>query len=270
MKLYSKQLGSGHPLVILHGLYGSSDNWLSVGRKLSEQYRVILVDQRNHGRSPHSTSHTYNDMANDLLELFDDEGLDSAIIIGHSMGGKVAMQFASLHPDRVSGLVVVDILPTSYGALTEEAVGQENQHAQILSSLLMLRLDLATSRDELDESLSHHIADKRIRQFLLKSIKRADDGGFQWQLNVEALSQNLSSIMGPVLHEDKDEPIAIPTLFLKGKKSNYVYPEGEEQLKALFTNYQVKAIRNAGHWVHAENPQDLLSEIHQFVDKVLA
>lgn len=268
MKLHARQLGSGEPLVILHGLYGSSDNWISVGRELSDRYKVILVDQRNHGRSPHSPSHTYKDLAEDLLELFDYEKLDSAIIIGHSMGGKVAMEFASKYPGRVKGLVVVDILPSSYSELTEEAMGQENQHAKILSSLLMLRLDLATSRDVLDESLSHHIADKRIRQFLLKSVRRADDGGFQWQLNVEALSQNLNSIMGSVPTSELGKPISIPTLFLKGEKSNYVYPQGEEQLKTLFSNYEVKSIRNAGHWVHAENPTELLSEIHLFINKI--
>jgi pimeloyl-ACP methyl ester carboxylesterase len=268
MKLFNKRLGNGEPLVILHGLYGSSDNWMSVGRVLSQQYSVFLVDQRNHGRSPHSPSHTYKDLTDDLLELFDDEKVSEAIVVGHSMGGKVAMQFAANNPSRVKGLIVIDILPSSYRGLNQEGFGQENQHARILSSMLMLRLDLATSRDDLDSALSHQISHKPIRQFLLKSVKRNDEGKFVWQLNVEALSRNLDSLMGEVLPVGGSEPISVPTIFIKGALSNYVYPEGEEQLKRLFTNYSVKSIANAGHWVHAENPKDLLIAINNFIDNL--
>jgi pimeloyl-ACP methyl ester carboxylesterase len=135
MRLYYRELGKGEPLVILHGLYGSSDNWMSIGRELSSKYRVILVDQRNHGQSPHNNSHTYSDLALDLLELFDLLHLGEAIIVGHSMGGKVAMLFAAQYPDKVKALVVVDILPYSYREENGFGNTQEHEHRKILAAL---------------------------------------------------------------------------------------------------------------------------------------
>ncbi len=269
MKLFFRQLGAGYPLVILHGLYGSSDNWISVGRALSDKYEVFLIDQRNHGQSPHSPSHTYEDLSQDLLQFLDDHNLEQPIIVGHSMGGKVAMQFASTYPHRVKGLVVVDILPSSYRKDLGVGLEQENQHAKILSSLLMLPIGSATSRDDLDTAFAQNIKDDRVRQFLLKSVKRSHTGGFQWQLNVEGLSQNLPALMNSVLPEGGQQPLHVPTLFLRGEKSPYVHTEGVKKISSWFENYQIKTIANAGHWVHAENPQDLMAELNRFANKLL-
>jgi esterase len=268
MKLYSKVFGQGQPLVVLHGLYGSSDNWMSIGRELSNSFRVILVDQRNHGRSPHSPNHSYDDLAGDLLELLMSKDVVNPIIIGHSMGGKVAINFARTYPNMVKALIVLDILPFSYRSIEELLFTQEQQHAKIISSLLMLRLEDANSREELDESLSIQIPDKSVRQFLLKGIKRDKNGQFVWQLNLEALSNNLANMMDTVLPESFAESINVPTLFLKGENSNYISPKGEGMLKNFFSNYNAVSIPNAGHWLHAENPQAVLTEIMRFTAKI--
>lgn len=265
MELYSKELGHGSPIVILHGLYGSSDNWTSIGRELSKEYRVLLVDLRNHGRSPHNPSHTYQDMVSDLTELFNREGLEKPVIIGHSMGGKVAMHFASQNAVRVRGLVVADILPFSYSGVSDNLHVQEGQHAKILSSLLMLNTESASTREELDIALAHSIPSKAVRQFLLKNIKRNDSNRFQWQLNVAGLSQNLETILSAVLPIGGFERLSVPTLFLKGENSRYVYPEGEAQLASYFSDYSVVSIPNAGHWLHSENPKAFLEEVMAFM-----
>lgn len=264
MKLFARELGQGTPIVVLHGLYGSSDNWLTVGRILAEKYRVILVDLRNHGQSPSSPVHSYEAMSNDLLELFNQFNLSEAILIGHSMGGKVAMQFTYQNPTRVTSLVVADILPISYIDKQAKGYGQAEQHAKIISALLSLNLELASTRDELDRKLAQSIPIKAVRQFLLKNVKRNSLGHFEWQLNVPAISQNIELLMGPVLPVGGEFPIAINTLFLKGQNSNYIFSEGLKQLEKLFLNFEVKAIPNAGHWLHAENPDAVINEMVRF------
>lgn len=269
MELFFRELGEGFPVVILHGLYGSSDNWMSIGRELASSYRVMMIDQRNHGQSPHSPNHSYDDLASDLAEFFEQKRLNKAIVVGHSMGGKVAMQFASLHQQRVEALVVADILPWSYSNLANTNLGQEHQHAKILSALMMLQPEFVSTRDELDNSLVTSIPSRAVRQFLLKNIKRDKDGKFHWQLNVEALSNNLQLLMGAVLPAGSNISIEIPTLFLKGQMSNYVYPEGELMLADHFKNYSIVSIPNAGHWLHAENPKVFIAELSRFLKAIV-
>ncbi len=266
MKLFFRQLGEGNPLVILHGLYGSSDNWMTVGRHLSSNFKVILVDQRNHGRSPHSPNHTYKLMVQDLVELLDDLSIDKATIIGHSMGGKVAMLFASLNPQRLRSLVVVDILPTSY---TDEDLGfgQLKVHGNILSAMLMLNPESINSRDELDKTLAKSIKDIAVRQFLLKNFKRNDHGTFSWTLNVDALSKNLIALMSEVLPTEGSSIIKTPTLFIKGQNSNYIHPKGEDELPKYFANFHMVTVPNAGHWLHAENTEYFLRVLDEFFMK---
>lgn len=268
MELFCRELGEGFPVVILHGLYGSSDNWMSIGRELASSYRVMIIDQRNHGQSPHSPNHSYDDLVSDLAEFFEQKRLNKAIVVGHSMGGKVAMHFASLHQQRVEALVVADILPWSYSNLANTNLGQEHQHAKILSALMMLHPELISTREELDNSLVTSIPSRAVRQFLLKNIKRDKDGKFHWQLNVEALSNNLQLLMGAVLPADSNISIEIPTLFLKGQMSHYVYPEGEEMLADHFTKYSIVSIPNAGHWLHAENPKVFIAELSRFFEGI--
>lgn len=263
MKLFYRELGEGSPLVILHGLYGSSDNWMSIGRELSKNYRVILVDQRNHGRSPHSSSHSYYDLAEDLLELFNHLNLQQSILIGHSMGGKTAMLFTALNPVMISKLVVADILP--FSSASNMNFDQLKMHRSILSSLLMLHPENATSREELDKALSISITDSAVRQFLMKSLKRNDRGTFSWVINVQSLSDNISELMDSVLPFDGFSKVDVPTLFIKGERSNYMHSKGMQDLKDFFTNYSVVEVANAGHWLHAENPSAFLNFLVSFL-----
>lgn len=264
MELFTRELGQGVPVVILHGLYGSSDNWLTVGRMLAEKYRVILVDLRNHGQSPFSQVHTYESMSNDLLELFNRFNLSEAMLVGHSMGGKVAMQFTYQNPTRVISLVVVDILPYNYINDEAKGYGEARQHAKIIAALLALKPELTESRGELDKKLAQTIPVKAVRQFLLKNVKRNSLGRFEWQLNVPAISENIELLMGAVLPVGGDVPIAVNTLFIKGQNSNYVFSEGVSKLGQLFSDFDVKTIPNAGHWLHAENPEAVITEMLQF------
>ncbi|MDY0201049.1 MAG: alpha/beta fold hydrolase [Bacteroidales bacterium] len=264
MELFARELGQGAPVVIMHGLYGSSDNWLTVGRMLAEKYRVILVDLRNHGQSPSSSVHTYQAMSNDLLELFNRLNLSEAMLVGHSMGGKVAMQFTYNNPTRVSSLVVADILPYNYINDEAKGYGEARQHAKIISALLALKPELAESRGELDKKLAQTIPSKAVRQFLLKNVKRNSMGRFEWQLNVPVIGENIELLMGAVLPVGGDAPITVKTLFIKGQNSNYVFSEGVSKLGQFFTNFDVKTIPNAGHWLHAENPEAVINEMLQF------
>ena len=265
MQLYYREIGTGTPLVILHGLYGSSDNWITIGRELSSKYRVILVDQRNHGQSPHSPSHSYNHLAEDLLELLQSLGLSKIILMGHSMGGKTAMLFASRFPEMISKLIVVDISPASYSN-SKDFTSQERVHQQIITSLLSLNIEALTSRQQADELLAKMIPDLRVRQFLLKNLKRESDGKFVWMLNLDSISQNLYQLMDSIFVGMDNVKIQIPTLFIKGEKSPYITPNHEDVIKNHFENYQLVSIPNAGHWVHAEQPVQFLEAVNQFLD----
>lgn len=263
MKLFFRQLGEGDPLIILHGLYGSSDNWMTVARHLSSNFKVVVVDQRNHGRSPHSPDHTYKLMVDDLVELFNDLSVDKATIIGHSMGGKVAMLFTALFQSRVNSLVVADILPTSY---TDEELGfdQVKVHGKILSAMQMLNPESISSRDQLDEALSKSIKDFAVRQFLLKNFRRNEQGTFSWTINVDALSKNLNALLSEVLPFEGSSIIKTPTLFIKGQYSNYIHPKGEDELPKFFSNFDVVTVPSAGHWLHAENTEYFLRVLDEF------
>jgi len=264
MQLYYREIGTGTPMVILHGLYGSSDNWITIGRELSSKYRVILFDQRNHGQSPHSPSHAYNHLAEDLLELLQSLGLSKIILMGHSMGGKTAMLFASQFPEMISKLIVVDISPASYSN-SKDFSSQERVHQQIITALHSLNIEALTSRQQADELLSKMILDLRVRQFLLKNLKRETDGKYSWMLNLDGLSQNLHQLMGSIFGETDNVKIQIPTLFIQGEKSPYITPPHQDVIKNHFENYQLVSIPNAGHWVHAEQPEQFLQEINKFL-----
>jgi esterase len=188
MKLFFQKTGEGEPLIILHGLYGFSDNWVTIGRKLSEYFSVYLVDQRNHGRSPHHPEHNYTVMADDLYELMVSEKLDRAYIVGHSMGGKTAMLFAAMHPCMVARLVVVDIGPGGYANIdTPSPLVLE--HMNIMSTLLSTDLKKYSSRTEIERELATTIKAANVRQFMMKNIHRNTDNSFSWKFNIEALSR---------------------------------------------------------------------------------
>ena len=251
MYLFFREAGEGDPIVILHGLFGSSDNWLSIARVLSETHKVYAVDQRNHGQSPHSDYFSYEIMANDLKEFLEEHNIVNPIIIGHSMGGKVAMQFATEHPEILKKLVVVDIAPKEYPV----------HHDVILEGLNSIDVKNLASRNEANEQLAKYVQDIGTRQFLLKNIARTSDG-FQWKINLPVIETGIEQIgigLDPTSSYDGD------TLFIRGKKSHYIQDEDQPDLLKHFPKSELETIENAGHWIHAEQPEAFLSAIKSFI-----
>lgn len=265
MKLFYRESGKGKPLIVLHGLYGSSDNWVSIAKELEPFFRVINVDQRNHGHSPHNSSHSYNDLTNDLLELFDELKLDNAILLGHSMGGKVAMQFSLNYPERVSSLIVVDIAPWGHLENSELSSKIIEEHRQIINGLRSIPLEILTSRIQADIILSEWVKAEYVRQFLLKNLKRDLNGSFLWKINLSALSSNITNMMNGIEAIKQDNTSIIKTLFIKGNLSNYIPIYKEVELKKIFANSVIITIKNSGHWVHAEKPKEFVSVVFEFL-----
>ncbi len=251
MKLNYKIVGTGKPLVILHGLFGSADNWLSIARELDKEFTMYLVDQRNHGDSPHDDEWNYEVMVEDLKELLDEEGLDKAYLMGHSMGGKTVMNFALKYPERVEKLIVADIAPRYYPV----------HHESILEGLNSLDLKTISSRKEADDALANYISEPGIRQFLLKSLGR-DADGFVWKINLPVITKNIENV-GEALPEG--ESFEGPTLFLAGANSNYVQQKDLPEILEFFPNYELEFVQNAGHWLHAEQPHAVVEEIRKFL-----
>lgn len=253
MKLNFKKTGTGKPLVILHGLFGSADNWFSIARELDKEFTMYLVDQRNHGDSPHSSAWNYDLMVEDLKELLDDEGLEKAFLMGHSMGGKTVMNFALKYPERVKKLIVADIAPRYYPV----------HHESILEGLNSLDLKAINSRKEADDALAKYISEPGIRQFLLKSLGR-DAEGFTWKINLPVITGNIE-IVGEALPEG--ESYEGPTLFLAGANSQYIQQKDLPEILEFFPNYELEFVQNAGHWLHAEQPHAVVEEIRKFLGK---
>ena len=252
MKLHYKLYGQGPPVVVLHGLFGSLENWHYISGQLAARFQVYGVDQRNHGRSPHAPEIDYKVMAADLLEFLDDHGLASAHLLGHSMGDKTAMQFAMLYPQRVRRLVVVDIAPRSY----------EPSHREILDAMLRLQPGRYRSRLEMDQALSSAIPEPAVRQFLLKSVTRDGDGQFAWRLNLDALSANYDRITAALSEEG---PCPAPALFISGELSDYLRPGDHATILRLFPEAVFRVIPGASHWVHAEAPGPFLRAVLEFL-----
>ncbi len=266
MELFSRQLGEGPPLVILHGLYGSSDNWLSIGKSLSKQFTVHLVDQRNHGQSPHDPVHTYQAMRDDLRDFLDQHDLWKVNLIGHSMGGKAAMFFAAAFPHRLSSLVIVDISPRSYKSLVSPS-SQALAHLNIVQSLLSLKLEEISSRTEAENLLSETIPSHRVRQFLLKNLDRNSEGRFTWRLNLKAIAASLPSILDGFSEESLKKGLRVtgfPVLFIRGEQSDYIGEEDIQMAHNLFPEARFESIPQAGHWVHAEQPELFMAALNRF------
>lgn len=238
-------------MIILHGLIGSSDNWLPQAKMFSEHYHVFVVDQRNHGQSPHSAEFDYTVLANDILDFIEQHALTDPIIIGHSMGGKAAMNFALAHPDKLSALIVVDIAPKSY----------EMRHDHILEGLKAIPVDSIQSRNEADEALAPYVSDSGIRQFLLKNLTRKPEGGFGWKLNLKVLDENMEIIGGGLLHVGQFDK---KTLFIRGTKSNYILDEDASAIRKIFPKVSFVNLE-AGHWVQAEKPTEFVEAVLNFL-----
>jgi len=245
-------MGEGRPIIILHGVFGTSDNWQTFAKQLSDSYQIFLPDQRNHGLSPHSDTFDYHVMAEDLREFIESHKLENPIILGHSMGGKVAMFFAVSHPGLFEKMIVVDIAPRSYPV----------HHQKILEALGAVKIDQISSRKEAEDQMKPYIADFGIRQFLLKNLKREDNDSFGWKLNLAVIRDNIENIGEAV---DDNHPVDKPILFVGGEKSDYIRDEDHALINKIFPQARIVTIPGAGHWVHAEQPKLLLEEVEQFL-----
>lgn len=249
MELNYREYGQGTPLIIVHGLFGSSDNWKTQAKKFSEYFRVIVVDVRNHGRSPWSDEFSYQIIADDLIELIENLNIDKCYILGHSMGGKAVMHLAQKEASKILGLIVVDMGIKKY----------EPHHQHILKAIHSIPIDSIGKRSEADVYLKKEIDEVGVRQFLLKNLYWKEKGQLSWRMNVKVLENEMDEILSEMPSGD----VLLPTLFIRGALSRYILDEDINDIENQFPDSEVKTIPNAGHWVHAESPDD-------FVDMVLA
>ena len=255
MKLNYKEIGEGKQvLIIIHGLFGSLDNWLTLAKGFAQTHRVFLIDQRNHGKSPHSESFTYQDMSNDLKEFISEHKLGKPSILGHSMGGKTAMLFASLDPQLVDKLIIVDIGPKYYPP----------HHKSIIAALTSLDLVNLKSRGEADKKMAELISEFGIRQFLLKNLTRNEKKEFEWKINLPVIIKNIENVgeglNSKLIHNGS-------TQFIRGDRSDYILDEDVDVIQQQFPNSQLVTIQGAGHWVHAEQPEALYNTIKNFLSE---
>ena len=250
MKIYHREMGEGKPMIILHGLFGFSDNWQTHAKKLSEYYRVILVDLRNHGRTEWSDEFSYELMADDVIELCDDLGLEEIILVGHSMGGKVAMHVAAKKEELLEKLVIVDMGIKEYPM----------HHDHILDGIHAVKLDDVSARREAEDQMDAYIDSYGVKQFLLKNLYWKEKGQLAWRMNVEVLEREMPEILGAF----KSEEIFTPTLFIRGAQSNYILDEDISTLELQFPDMELETIEGAGHWVHAEAPDEFIESLLGF------
>ncbi|MCW3127180.1 MAG: alpha/beta hydrolase fold protein [Bacteroidetes bacterium] len=253
MRLNYKSFGSGFPLIILHGLLGSLDNWQTIAKHFSTHYQVFVIDLRNHGRSPHSKEFNYQLLVSDLLEFMQQQGVEKAHFIGHSMGGKTVMRLALEHPEKVAKLIVVDVAPVEY----------EDRHSTVFKALFAVNLATLESRQQAEETLRQYLGtDESTIQFLMKGLYRDDDNKFQWRFNVQSLYDAYDEISTGIT---SDKPFEGEALFIKGDKSDYINAANFSEIIDLFPHNQLAEISNAGHWVHAENPKDFIEAVDKFL-----
>ncbi len=242
MQLFRQSYGEGPPLLIIHGLFGASGNWVTLARNVyGKHFRTITLDLRNHGRSPHDDAFSYADMSDDVLLLMDDEGIEHAHILGHSMGGKLAMHLALEHPEVVDRLIVADIGPQHY----------PSRHGQLFEAMESLNPEFYSSREEIDVILSRDIPSAPVRQFLMKNMQREGEG-YAWGLNLPAIRQAYPEIIGPI---ESWETFDGETLFVRGGKSDYLLESDMPRIRALFPFADMVTLEDAGHWLHAESPE---------------
>ena len=250
--LHSTIIGSGQPLLVLHGYFGMSDNWKSLGNQFAENFEVHLIDQRNHGRSFHSDEFDYELLVEDLHYYIEQHHLQKVILLGHSMGGKVVMQFAVTYPDLVDKLIVADISPKYY----------KPHHQNILAGLNSINFSLYTTRKKVEEALRIYINDEGILQFLLKNVYWESKGKLAFRFNLESLTENNSEVgeaLSSFTHFDGE------TLFLSGENSNYITKTDVSLISVHFSNSQIVTVKKAGHWLHAENPVQFYNEVVSFL-----
>jgi len=253
-KLNYKSFGEGTTIIILHGLFGMLDNWQSIAKKLAEDYQIILVDQRDHGRSPHSQRFNYDILAQDIFHFSNDLGLNRFHLLGHSMGGKTAMKFAQNFPDRLQSMIAVDISPKTY----------KGGHETIFEAILGIDLSKIDSRKAVDLTLMEQIPDVGVRLFLMKNLTRNPEGGFKWKANFPLLQKSYPDIMAGF---EEAFTCPIESLFISGGDSDYIQVKDYELISDFFPNVRFETIDGAGHWVHAQKPKELLTILKDFLSR---
>lgn len=251
--LHSRIQGSGHPFFILHGFFGMGDNWKSLANDFSSQYEVHLIDQRNHGRSFHSDDFSYEHMVEDLVHYMDHYDIPTAIMLGHSMGGKTVMLMAVEYPERVDRMIVADIAPRFYPP----------HHQFILDALNEVDFSRVTSRTEIDDIFKKYIPEYSIRQFLLKNVYRKERDQLAYRFNLESLEENIHEVGVELPPQSVSD---VPALFMRGVNSGYVTDQDKTLIRNHFPESTVVDIEGAGHWLHAENPEDFHKNVVQFLE----
>lgn len=255
MHLHYRQYGSGPVLILLHGLFGSLNNWHSHALAFAGRFTVFAVDQRNHGASPHDPVSSYPAMAEDLREFMDVHGIDEAFLLGHSMGGKTVMQFAGKYPERARGLVVVDIAPRRYPP----------RHEEILNALMSVDPRDFATREEIDRAMASIIQKQAVRRFLTTNLVRDAEGRFAWRMNVPVLIASYEQLGAEI-----GLPVSFsgPALFMRGEYSSFLLPEDEEDIRGLFPAAEFVTIPGAGHWVPADSPGAFQESVFAFLEDV--
>lgn len=251
IELNYKKLGEGQPLIILHGLFGSLDNWMTLAKRFAEDFEVYIVDARNHGQSPHTDDFGYELMSQDIKNFINQHHISNPIIIGHSMGGKAAMLFALQNPELLQKLIVVDIAPKKYPV----------HHREILDALLSLNFSKIKTRGEADDALAKMIDNFAVRQFLLKNLYWKDKDKLAFRFNLDVLNRDIEKI---VQNFETNNSFEKPTMFIRGLKSEYILDSDVETINQYFPNHKMVSL-NCGHWIHAEKPDEFYTNVINFI-----
>lgn len=257
MELFFREFGSGPAVIILHGLFGQSDNWVTIGRKIADQFHVYIPDLRNHGQSPHASIHSFTAMVDDLNEFIEKHAIEEPIIIGHSMGGKLAMSYALENPGSVKKLVVIDISPREYP--------ERSIHTQVISQMLEIDLEVFKTRQEVELQLKNKLTDERVRMFILKNLYFKLHGKLAWRLNLPVINQSINNLFEGI---HNNSHFRKPSLFIRGGKSDYITDIDIPLIMNLFPKADIKTIPHATHWVHADAPNELCYLLSAFLDRI--
>ena len=257
MELFYREYGHGMPFIILHGILGISDNWVSFGKRISQKgFRVIIPDQRNHGHSQHHNVFNYYALVDDLVELIERLGLEKPVILGHSMGGKVAMRYTLENPSITQKLIIVDTSLRTYTRF--------NYHRTYIDAMLSIDFEKVRTRVETEEILTAKIQEDRVRQFLLKNLYWKDKHHLGWRPNLKAIWDNIDAMYDGVFYSTVYKGDA---LFVRGARSDYVLDDDWPVIQRNFPNARLKTIENGSHWVHADEPERFFAMVNDFLDE---
>ena len=260
MELHYRKYGTGKPLIILHGIFGISDNWVTFGKRIAGLgYCVYVLDQRNHGHSQHHHAFNYYALTEDLAEFCEQHEIHMPVILGHSMGGKVAMRYTLENPGDVSALIVVDTSMRTYVSHT--------YHRQLIDAMKSVDFSEVKSREDVEKHLAHLIDSPRIRKFLMKNLFWKEKSLLAWRINLDAIDLNLDSMYDGVFYSTIFNK---PALFVRGGKSDYIIEEDIPDIKKNFPNMDLATIAKGTHWVHADDPEAFFNIVSSFLSKLSA